>query len=447
VADLTLFVCIGDQMVGHLHHASGSNAFDLEYTPVWRKAAGAFDLSPALPRDSLHTLPAEVRSQRARNYFENLLPEGRVLEEVAHAHNLSPANVAGLLAVLGKEAAGAVRFVGEMGEPEPGHPLRPLARDEVSQRIRAREHIPFAVWDNKVRVSIAGAQDKLAVYQADNGEWFLAEGGRYASTHILKPEPRDRRFPGMVANEFFCMQLAHHVGLPVAAVRMVFMPEPVLVVERYDRIRLADRVRRLSVIDGCQLLDLPPSAKYERPYDDGRDVRHIRTGASLPKLFEVMAGAPRPLSEKRALLRWVIFQILIGNTDAHGKNLTFFLDRGGFRMAPMYDLLCMTPYKENGGIDDTYAMAVGDAFTPEALLPYQWANFANKCGLPAKLVERDVAQMCNAVEKTLALAELEVAHRGGDVGMATLIANVVRTECGRQMLGAQEIIRATKYAQ
>jgi len=67
--------------------------------------------------------------------------------------------------------------------------------------------------------------------------------------------------------------------------------------------------------------------------------------------------------------------------------------------------------------------------------------------LPAKLVERDVAQMCNAVEKTLALAELEVAHRGGDVGMATLIANVVRTECGRQMLGAQEIIRATKYAQ
>jgi serine/threonine-protein kinase HipA len=55
--------------------------------------------------------------------------------------------------------------------------------------------------------------------------------------------------------------------------------------------------------------------KYERPYGDTRDVQHIRDGASLPKLFTLIdAASPNPAADGLALLRWIIFQILIGNT-------------------------------------------------------------------------------------------------------------------------------------
>ena len=83
-----------------------------------------------------------------------------------------------------------------------------LIFEEFSARIRARPDHPFSVWDGKVRLSIAGYQDKIAVYE-EAGQWFLVEGTLLASTHILKPEPVARALAGLTGNEYFCMRLAH----------------------------------------------------------------------------------------------------------------------------------------------------------------------------------------------------------------------------------------------
>ena len=297
------------------------------------------------------------RVQIVRSFFENLLPEGASLDAAAAVAKVSKSSLVGLLAALGRECIGALRITPK-GLPVPPTTTRLLTREELSERIRSRPALPFSVWDGKVRLSIPGYQDKVAVYMEED-QWLFVEG-ELASTHIIKPEPLHSELSGLTSNEFFCMRLAKEVGLPVAPVELLHIPEDILVVERFDRRRLFEAVERIHVIDGCQALGLTVSAKYERPYGGGRDVMHIRDGAQLPHLFALPALSAQPLVERRKLLQWVIFQALIANTDAHAKNLSFFLNLQGLSLAPAYDLVS-TYGMDKKVIDDSYAMAIGDA--------------------------------------------------------------------------------------
>jgi serine/threonine-protein kinase HipA len=130
--------------------------------------------------------------------------------------------------------------------------------------------------------------------------------------------------------------------------------------ERFDRRWSAKRVGRLHLIDGCHLLDLPPSYKYERPFGKTGEGAKIRFGASLPALFEACSQCRIPALAKRDLLNRSLFQLLIGNNDSHGKNISFFVGRNGIDVAPAYDLVNVEIYGNE--YDRDLAMAVGDAF-------------------------------------------------------------------------------------
>lgn len=162
-----------------------------------------------------------------------------------------------------------------------------------------------------MRMSIAGYQDKLPVYMED-GRIFLVEGD-LASTHILKPEPDGGRLPMLVANEHFSMSLTQRLGLVVAPVSIMRLPNPVLVVERFDRVREPGRVRGVHIIDTCQALDLPVSYKYERNFGSGKDVQNIRDGVSFARLFSVADYTAQKAATRQALARWALFQYLIGS--------------------------------------------------------------------------------------------------------------------------------------
>jgi serine/threonine-protein kinase HipA len=95
----------------------------------------------------------------------------------------------------------------------------------------------------------------------------------------------------------------------------------------------------------------------------------------------------------RALLRWTIFQLLIGNSDAHGKNLSFFVDHGGLRMAPAYDLVCLPPL----GFSTGHAMAIGDAFEPAEVTALEWAAFAMACDVAPRSLALELRRMCERV--------------------------------------------------
>jgi serine/threonine-protein kinase HipA len=441
---MRLAIWLDRDLVAWLDHDNESNRFALTYTPQWRASARAFPLSPHLPLDIVLAQTAETHSAQVRQFFENLLPEGEALDHAAQASGTSRSNLVGLLIALGKETAGALRVSVQQdagddlsvhaGEDEVhvrDDGLRLVTPAQLSERIRMREAIPFSVWDGKVRLSIAGYQDKIAVYERA-GEWFLVDGPRLASTVIVKPVPVDPRLASLPANEYLCMQLAQRVGLDVAPTRLVHVPEPVLLVGRFDRVEEEARVRRLHVIDGCQALGVSVAMKYERAYGDGRDVQHIRDGVSLPKLFRLLDASPHPARDKEALLRWTIFQILIGNTDAHGKNVSFFYDVRGLRIAPAYDLVC-APALAYDSLSTSYAMAVGDAFSETDLSALEWAHFANQCGLPIRLVSQRLRQLAAKVLESLDDVIAETAGAGVTAKVARAASDAIVATSRRQL--------------
>jgi serine/threonine-protein kinase HipA len=411
-------------------HEGRDDLWHLRYAPPWLANPKAFPLSPALP---LGRAPDEHASATIKRFIEHLLPEGRALDVAVAYKGLTKSNVFGLIRALGAETAGALQFTGDATATPADEPTqREIPLSELAERIAQREQLPLNVWDGQVRMSVAGLQDKLVVFidtsLAQGGRLSLVEGQRMASTHILKPDTGNPKTPHLAVNEHFCMSLARRMGLPVADVALLRTPRPVLVVRRFDRAILGSgdsvQVQRLHIIDACQACDLPVSYKYERNLGNAAEVRHIRDGMSLEKLFACADLSGNKASTRLAMLRWALFQFLIGNSDAHGKNFSFFVRPGGLlEPSPWYDLVSVLQYD---GFDTELAMAWGDVFEHEAVSPFALADFATRCDIDRKLLRREgqrLAKLAEPAAMAQALAtEYEQDERAFAQGLASFVA-------------------------
>ncbi len=427
----TLHVWAEDAHVARIEHEGHEDRWRLGYTAPWAAHAQSYPLSPALP---LARPEAGYASASIKRFIEHLLPEGHALEVAMVYNGLARTNVFGLIWALGAETAGALRFTGEaVPAPATGEPvLREIPLQELDQRIADRAHVPLTVWDGKVRMSVAGLQDKLLVYLdrplQDGGRLFLVDGQRLASTHILKPDTDNPKTPHLAINEHFCMQLARRMGLPAAEVDLLRTPRPVLVVRRFDR-QLGEQggqpvVHRQHLIDACQACDLPVAYKYERNLGSAEAVRHIRDGMSFERLFGCAELTANKAAARLALLRWALFQFLIGNSDAHGKNFSFFVRPGGLlEPTPWYDLVSVLQYE---GFDTDLAMAYGDVFTHAEVSSFALADFATRCGVDRKLLRREGQRLAKLAASSAA-AQAEAPDYVGDAerafvhGIATFV--------------------------
>lgn len=385
----TLAVLDGVARIGTLEYDSLEERFSFRYDSGWQSAETAYSISPHISK-----FGEQASSGTVRRFLENLLPEGRALDIVSTTHQVARNNIYGLIRELGRETSGALAFFPEDTMPDRrAGTRREIEREELEQRIEERSRIPFAAWDGRVRMSIAGHQDKLAVYlDVDQDRMYLVEG-ELASTHILKPEPPEDHLPMLVANEHYAICLARRLGLEVPPVSILRFASPVLLVERFDRVRESRSVRRLHIVDACQALNYPVSYKYERNFGSGRDVRGIRDGVSFERLFSVADYTVRKAVTRLSLLRWAVFQYLIGNADAHGKNVSFFCRPEGLALAPYYDLVSVVQYDN---LDHEMAMAYGDEFRLDAVGPFEWADFARRTGTPRALLAREMQRMGTA---------------------------------------------------
>ncbi|WP_051378891.1 HipA domain-containing protein [Derxia gummosa] len=426
-----LHVWTGDRHIARIDHDARDDRWSLAYDADWAADAAGFPLSPALP----FAPPAPGHaSASVKRFIEHLLPEGRALDTALAYNGLARTNVFGLIRALGAETAGALRFTpsadnapaitrGESGtasaptgaataaDPTP----REITPAELDDRIARHAQLPLTVWDGRLRMSVAGLQDKLLVWLdrplAEGGRLFLVDGGRLASTHLLKPDTGDARTPHLAVNEHFCMSLARRMGLPAAEVTLLRVPRPVLVVKRFDRVALTvggrPFVRRAHIVDACQACDLPVSHKYERNLGNAPEVSHIRDGMSFERLFGCVAFAGNKAATRLALLRWALFQFLIGNSDAHGKNFSFHVRPGGLlEPAEWYDLVGVLAYE---GFDTELAMAWGDVFVHAEVSAFALADFAGRCGIDRRFMRREGRRLA----KLAGGAAREQAERGG----------------------------------
>ncbi|GAB2902241.1 HipA domain-containing protein [Paraburkholderia jirisanensis] len=433
-----LGVSTNGAIVGHVTFDAEADLYSFDYDAAWRARTQAFPLSPHIPVDSPVAAPGTVH-----RFVENLLPEGRALDVATSFFHVSRNNTYGLIRMLGKEPAGALSFFADddSGAPpaQPPEVLEPVRRaispEELAERIEQRNAVPFAVWDGQVRLSVAGQQDKLQVLV--EGEHLSLVDGALSSTHILKPEALNARTPFMVANEHFCMTLAARIGLPVAPVSIRRIPAPILLIERFDRdVSYAPHdstqvvsVRRKHIIDGCQALDLPSAFKYERYLGDAPDVQNIRDGVSYEKLFSLTTHCVQPARARTSLVQWAILQLLIGNSDAHGKNLSFFVSHAGLTPAPLYDLVCVNAY--GAAFVQDMAMGYGDVFRLEEISAFALADFAHRTGTRPKLVAREMLRMARAAAAAVDTLAASDVYVGDERALVRQIAAFITKQAGR----------------
>jgi serine/threonine-protein kinase HipA len=353
------------------------------YDAAWLADSKAAALSFSLPKQA-----EPFKRSAVQAFFGGILPEEGQRTAIARALGVSADNEFRLLEYLGGEVAGALTLLPEGETPaSPSDAASKLLDDDAL--VQLLDHLPLRpmlAGEDGLRLSLAGAQSKLPVRLID-GQIALPAPGQPTS-HILKPPIS--RFEGTTENEYFCMSLASAIRLDVAAVEMRVVAErPFLLVTRYDRsVGAGGRVTRLHQEDFAQALGVPSHRKYA---SEG--------GPIFPDCFALLRrAATRPAREILKLLDAAIFNLIIGNADAHAKNFSLLHsagNRGGpITLAPLYDLLSTIIYPN---LHMKLAMKIGGKAVLEDIEPRHWERFAAEAGLGAPFVRARIGQLCNAV--------------------------------------------------
>ncbi len=333
-AQRTLQVLLHGQIVAELR---AGPALELEYTQEVASALGlgALCLSAALPvaakpyRDSK---PGTPRPRRSVEFWcEGLLPEGETRTLLENRFAVRRGDTVGLLGAIGADCAGAVSFVAD-GQPGPvaGGAAALLSEEQLAAAVQELPTRPLGV-DEDVRASLGGLQAKLLLTKTEGG-WTRPAG--QPSTHLLKPDPRDLRRPGLVAAEALTLRAASLAGIAAAGVEFVTVGEQLaVIVERYDRYRDdSGAIVRLHQEDGCQAMGVEPrfAAKYQSSADQPPSY------AELARLLRTHAADVE--AELVRLAQQMILSWAVGNTDGHASNFSLLLLDGVARLAPAYDV-------------------------------------------------------------------------------------------------------------
>ena len=177
-------------------------------------------------------------------------PEEGSRKVIARILGISDKNDFAMLEQIGGECAGAISFLPEDEEiPEDDDRYRELGDDDLAKILRELPRRPLMAGTDGIRLSLAGAQDKIAVRLDDDK--FSIPRGSAPSSHILKPAIDT--YEGVVFNEAFCMALANACDLNVAPIEIGKVEDiDYLLAERFDRIRDDEgNIQRLHQEDLC----------------------------------------------------------------------------------------------------------------------------------------------------------------------------------------------------
>jgi len=407
-----LIVYLNAEKVGTLEQ-DDSGLMQFSYNQAWLEKPGAMPLSRSLP------LQSEVFSgKKARPFFAGILPEERPREKIAEILGISNTNDFAMLERIGGECAGAVSLLPEGVAPADPKDARhhELTEPELQQLIAELPSRPLMVGTDGLRLSLAGAQDKLPVIVHNKRICLPLDGT--PSTHILKPEPD--RFPGLAVNEIFCMALARAVGLNTPNTE--YLPigkKSCILVQRYDRATDEDgSTARLHQEDFCQALGFPPERKYQ-----------AEGGPMLSDCISLLRDwSTAPVLDIPSFINGLIFNVLIGNADAHGKNYSLLYSGGERRLSPYYDLVSTIAWP---GLSKNLAMKIGGCESVNAFTIGDWKKMAKKAGLGWPMIRERMAEICHSVLNEL--GEVQTQTREYSDSMVTLLHETIGDRVARML--------------
>jgi serine/threonine-protein kinase HipA len=399
-----LDVFLNADLVGTLVQDDSGN-LRFSYDATWLCASHRVPLSASLPLKE-----AAFNRRECRPFFAGLLPEETQRKLIAQSFGVSERNDFSLLDKIGGECAGAVSLMPPGQRPDPGMwTTQPLTREELGIKLAELPNKPLLAGDRGVRLSLAGAQSKMAVI-VKNGQYGIPLNGS-PSSHIIKPQ--SPRFDHLIENEFFCMRLAAAVGLNVAPVEMGRAGEQsFLQITRYDRHQETDgTLSRIHQEDFCQALGCVPEQKYQQ-----------EGGPGLRQCFELIRSvSSAPAVDLLQLFDAVVFNFLIGNGDAHGKNFSLLHAQGKARLAPFYDLICTQAYAD---LDQSFAMKIGKERDPGKIRLKDWHLFISETGLNLSAALRRMKSVVGQVDEALGKESEQLS------GQQT-VTNCIKANCTR----------------
>jgi serine/threonine-protein kinase HipA len=407
----TLDVYLHRELVGHLIQDDGGQMV-FDYAESWLQKPDATPLSHSLPLRR-----ERFKRKECRGYFAGILPEESKREIIARNLGISERNDYAMLERIGGECAGAVTFI-PAGENLPARDdhYRALSTHELAGILKELPRRPLLAGETGIRLSLAGAQDKIAV-RVEGDAISLPLGGA-PSTHILKPAVE--RFAGVVFNEAFCMRLAAATGLPAAKAEIRRVEDvDYLLVERYDRTHRQSPegvtlLERLHQEDFCQALGIVSEHKYQK-----------EGGPSLKQCFALLREvSSAPVLDLGRLLDAVVFNFLVGNNDAHGKNFSLLYRGVGtanqeIRLAPLYDVVSTRYYPE---LTREMAMKIGGEYSSDRVSKTSFEQLAEDAGLAKPLVRGRVPELTEA-------ALLNLDKTGIEHPVVEALAEQIRERC------------------
>lgn len=409
----TIYIRYGNQRVATI------DEHRFLYDRAWQNKSDAFPLSQNL---DLYAL--EHERETAWRWLVNLLPEGPSRQRIARRLQISSENDFALLVALGKDCAGAITL--HTRADEPSAPWQPtdewapykILEPSILEDMATTAGTVATLFDNDVRLSLAGARDKIAVRKGPEEQLFLPLHGA-PSTHLLKcPSPS---YSNLIDNEYLCLELARAVGLPVVNAQLFGVRSKyLLLIERFDRSPVYEpttfppheessdqlyyhpSLSRLHQEDFAQALDRPHDQKYE---SEG--------GPNFAECLALIRNtAKTPLEEINPLMRWFVYCLVIGNRDNHAKNLARLWTGRHWRLAPFYDLVCTTAY---GNLSQSLAMSIGETRDASRLCRATWSKHARQCKIGLRPWIRVVDEICTLVHEQLpSIAEKVADSLGAD---------------------------------
>ncbi len=371
----------GVTLIGHLSE-DDHHQLCFRYTHDWLISDNAIALSPTIDISDQTFSGDEVES-----FFENLLPEGDVLDFISQTIQISSTNVFALLERFGGDTAGAFSILPEGLKPSDDPHYLPVSKDKIKQWFLQTKGLPLIINGEQSRMSLSGAQDKMTVFIDASCALFIPLGAA-PSTHIIKPSVSQHlTVPHTAINEVFIMSLAKAINMDVAELH--YDPElSAAIIKRYDRETVQGKLKRLHQNDLCQLLGLPSNKKYE-----------AEGGPSLVNCFNaVLIHSSQPAKDKKRLIEWLVFNLLVGNMDSHAKNLSIMTVANKKVLTPFYDMVCTAVYPS---LSKKFAFKIGGENRPDWIMLRHWQRFANDTATKPTFVINIIIDMIDRIEQVL----------------------------------------------
>lgn len=386
----TLNVYLHEKIIGELVQDDYGD-MNFTYSKEWVDDPHAIAISCSLPLQL-----ATFSRKRCLAFFEGILPEQDQRKIIARNLGISDKNDFSMLEKIGGECAGALSFMpaGQELDAQDNN-YQELTDTELGKILKELPAKPLLAGERGIRLSLAGVQDKLAVY-VKNGKIFIPLNNA-PSSHILKPALSI--YDDVIFNEYFCLKLAKQIGLSAAEIDIKKIEDiNYLLITRYDRIIIYDqetneKILRIHQEDFCQALGVPSTKKYQN-----------EEGPSLKQCFNLLRDKSSiPVLDLEKFLDAVIFNFLIGNCDAHGKNFSLlYLEQ--LQLAPLYDLICTLHYAD---IEKKMAMKIGGEYEIKKIKPENFYKFADEVGFSKPEVRKRILKLSDEIIGALPMIEMQ----------------------------------------